>query len=100
MHGINLETVDLSAETYASVDINADLKAACGLIDAATVKVKALVGLDINAVLKDESGVELTIDAVVALVAAVVDVVFKALLQVQVVVTDCSQLLAVLCAVV
>ena len=93
-------TREITVGAKAETTLDADLKAACGLIDAATVKVKALVGLDIHAVLTDESGVELTLDAVVALVSAVVDVVFKALLQVQVVVSDCSQLLTVLCAVV
>jgi len=92
--------VDLSVETLAEVDINVALEGALDLIVKATADVKALASLDIEAVLKDETGVELTVEACLALVSAVVELVFKALLQITVVVKDYTQLSAVLCTVV
>ncbi len=100
MCGINLETVGLTAETVANVDIHSILSDVCGILDDATITVKGLASLEIQAVLKGANGVVLTVDGVLQLVSAVVNVVFKALCQVTVVVTDLTDLLQVLCAVV
>jgi len=100
MCGINLETVDLTVATVAEVDIAVVLSDVCGIIDGATAEVNALASLEIDAVLKDTNGVDLTVEACVELVAGIVDLVFKALCQVTVVVTDVTKLLGVLCAVV
>jgi len=100
MCGINLETVGLTAETVATVDIHTTLSDVCGVLDDATKTVKGLASLEIHAVLEGANGVVLTADGVLQLVSAVVNVVFKALCQVTVVVTDLTDLLQVLCAVV
>jgi hypothetical protein len=100
MCGINLETVGLTVETVATVDIQSVLSDVCGVIDDATNTVKGLASLEINAVLKDVNGVVLTAEGVLQLVSAVVNVVFKALYQVTVVVTNLTDLVQVLGAVV
>lgn len=100
MRGINLETVGLTADTVASVDIQLILSDVCGVLDDATNTVKGLASLEIDAVLTDANGVVLTADGVLQLVSAVVTVVFEALCQVTVVVTDLTGLLQVLGAVV
>jgi len=100
MRGINLETVDLTVETVAKIDIDVVLKETLTLIESATAEVNALASLEIEAVLKDADGVELTVEACLALVTAVVELVFKALCQITVVVKDLGELSAVLCTVV
>jgi len=65
------------------------------IIDAATGAVKALAIKPVDDILRGTGSVELTVDDVVRLVGAVVDVVFKALQKVLNLVNDLTDLLKI-----